>query len=103
MDYVKKILFLLFPPFLLVQLINLSTYFHVFRTGTCPGGPPDIKPYACTLWEAFTRLTFGPFVLPVLLFLFLFWIVAVFLGEYAVQKFRGKKAKKPAFRQRYRD
>ncbi len=44
-------------------LVYVLAQVQDFR-GTCPAGPPDVSPYACSVADLAARLLFGPFALP---------------------------------------
>lgn len=41
-----------------------SAAIDVLSTGVCPGGPPDVEPYPCGIFEFLLRMFFSPFALP---------------------------------------
>jgi hypothetical protein len=36
----------------------------VLETGMCPAGPPDVRPYKCSVGEFLGRMFFSPFAMP---------------------------------------
>lgn len=66
--------------------------------GTCPGGPPDVTPYACSVAEFAGRLLFGPFSLPahlILLGIFLLGAVSSWVTGEVAMALVERSSKKP--------
>ena len=67
MDIRRKVglvlLFVVLPPLIISFITILPGALEVRQSGMCPGAPPDIPPYACSVGEYLMRMWLGPFAI----------------------------------------